>query len=606
MFRRATLPATLLAWFALSLSAFAETPAADPLKGLDELVARALKEFEVPGVAVAVVKDDKVVLAKGYGVRTLGESPAVTERTLFAIGSCSKAFTAAALGMLVDEGKLKWDDPATKYLRGFELYDPYATRELTLRDLLCHRCGLDRHDMVWYGSGSNRDDILKRMRYAKPSSSFRSKFGYQNVMFLAAGQVVPAVTGKSWDDFVAERIFKPLGMKSSNTSVAALPKGGDVAMPHEKIEGKLKTVPWRNIDNVAPAGSINSSAEEMARWVRLQLGGGKFEGNRLLSSGTLGEMHKSQTIVPAEGPSAKLYPHGHFRTYGLGWFLHDYRGRLVVEHGGNIDGMSALVALLPEEKLGLVVLTNHGLTMLPYAVKYHVFDAYLHAGPADWVKEIIAVQKGFEKTRDEARAKDEKGRVAGTKPSLPLAKYAGEYRDDLYGKLTVTLDGDSLKASWGPVAGAELEHWQYDTFRARSADARLPKPFATFHIGKDGKVEEVKVSMTGTGDWTAKRTGDAAAAKAVTLGEAELRRFAGKYGLETPALEVSVELVGGRLKFVAPGQPVLGLTPVKATRFQAEGAPVPVFVEFQLEGEKITGLRVEITDQPTLKLTPKG
>ncbi len=416
MSRHAVRPVALFVVLALSAPAFAEAPAAEPLKGLDDFVARAMKEFEVPGIAVAVVKDDKVVLAKGYGVRTLGESAPVDEKTLFAIGSCSKAFTAAALGLLVDEGKVKWDDPAAKYLRGFELYDPYASRELTLRDVLSHRCGLDRHDFVWYGSGLGREDILKRVRFARPASSFRSKFGYQNIMFLAAGQVVPAVTGKSWDDFVTERLFKPLGMQASGTSVTALPEGGDVATPHERVEEKVQTVPWRNIDNVGPAGSINSSALDMARWVRFQLGDGNFEKNRLLSSGTLGEMHKPQTVIPLEGPTAKLYPHSHFRTYGLGWFLHDYRGRLVVEHGGNIDGMSALVTLLPEEKLGLVVLTNRGATSLPAAVKYHVFDAYLHAAPEDWVKQIVAVEKGIRRIQKEAEAKDEKARASGTKP----------------------------------------------------------------------------------------------------------------------------------------------------------------------------------------------
>jgi CubicO group peptidase (beta-lactamase class C family) len=606
MSRHAVRPVALFVVLALSAPALAEAPAAEPLKGLDEFVARAMKEFEVPGLAVAVVKDGKVVLAKGYGVRALGESAAVDEKTLFAIGSCSKAFTAAALGLLVDEGKVKWDDPVAKHLRGFELYDPYASRELTLRDILSHRCGLDRHDFVWYGSGLGREEILKRIRFAKPASSFRSKYGYQNIMFLAAGQVVPAVTGKSWDDFVTEKLFKPLGMKASNTSVAALPKGGDVATPHERVEEKVQTVPWRNIDNVGPAGSINSNVEDMARWVRFQLGDGTFEKTRLLSSGTLGEMHKSQTVVPLEGPTAKLYPHSHFATYGLGWSLHDYRGRKVVEHGGNIDGMSAWVGLLPEEKLGLVVLTNRGGTFLPAAVQYFVFDAYLHAAPEDWVKQIAAVEKGVRKVQKEAQAKDEKGRVEGTKPSLPLAKYAGVYKDDLYGEVTVKLEGDKLSAAWGPLSGP-LEHWQYDTFRGKPAAKRLPKPFASFHVGKDGKVEEVKLSL-GTGvEWTAKRTGDGAAPAApVALGDGELKRFAGKYALETPPLEVSVELVSGKLKLIAPGQPVLGLSPVQPTRFKAEGAPVAVFVEFQVEGNEVKGVQVELPDQPLLKLARKN
>jgi CubicO group peptidase (beta-lactamase class C family) len=539
-------------------------------------------------------------------VRTLGESATVDEKTLFAIGSCSKAFTAASIAMLVDEGKVKWDDPVTKYLRGFELFDPYVTREITLRDLLSHRCGLDRHDLVWYGSDLSREEVIGRLRYAKPASSFRSKYGYQNIMFLAAGQVVPAVTGKSWDDFVAERIFKPLGMKSSNTSVRSLPAGGDVATPHERIDDKVQTVPWRNIDNIGPAGSINSSADDMARWVRFQLGDGTFEKTRLLTSGALAEMHKPQTIIPLEGPAAKLFPHSHFRTYGLGWALYDYRGKKALDHGGNIDGMSAMVAMLPEEKLGLVVLTNRGSTQLPTALKYFVFDAYLHAAPTDWVKEISEFEKGARKIQKEAEAKDEKARAAGTKPTLPAAKYAGVYKDDLNGTITVTADGDKLKIAWGPFKG-ELEHWQYDTFRARPVDKKLSKIFTTFHVGKDGKVEELKVSGTGGSDWTAKRTGDAMAQiPAIVLSEAQLKRFAGKYEQKTPPFELSVEMIGGKLKAVVDGQMVLGLTPVKPNRFKAEGAPVAVFVEFLTEGDKVKEVQIEELNRPTLKLTPKN
>ena len=260
-----------------------------PLQGIDDSIAGAMKVWEVPGLAVAVVKDDALVLVKGYGVRRLGESDEVDKDTLFAAGSTSKAFTAACLAMLVDEGKIQWDDPVIKRLPSFQLYDAYATHEITIRDLLCHRSGLDRHEAVWYGSPASRDEVLRRLRHVKPDWSFRSKFGYQNIMFLAAGQVIPAVTGKSWDDFVKERVFKPLGMTNSNTSVNALPKGGDVASPHHKVKDKVQPIPWRNIDNIGPAGSINSSAADMAQWVRLQLNEGARpkEKDRLLSSGAV-------------------------------------------------------------------------------------------------------------------------------------------------------------------------------------------------------------------------------------------------------------------------------------------------------------------------------
>src|SRR5687767_572211 len=289
-----------------------------PEPGFDEYVANAMKEWEVPGLAIAIVKDDRIVFAKGYGVRELGGTAAVDDHTLFAIGSSSKAFTAAALAMLVDEGKIKWDDPVTKYLPGFQLFDPYTTRELTVRDLLTHRSGLERGDLLWYASAYDRDEVLRRVRHLKPSWSLRSRFGYQNIMYLAAGQILPSLTGKSWDDFVRGRIFTPLGMTSSSTSIKALADSDNVATPHSKFDDKVGPVAWRNIDNIGPAGSINSNVLDMAQWVRLQLGGGEYQGKRLISAAAVKEMHSPQSIIPLTTMYEKLYPEAHFLTYGLG------------------------------------------------------------------------------------------------------------------------------------------------------------------------------------------------------------------------------------------------------------------------------------------------
>jgi CubicO group peptidase (beta-lactamase class C family) len=591
--------------FCLPAAAHARGPG-KPLQGLDEKIEKGLKDWEVPGLALAVVKDDKVILARGYGFRKLGAPEPVTGRTLFAIGSASKAFTAASLALLADEGKLSWDDQVTKHLPWFQLSDPYVTREVTLRDLLSHRCGLDRHELVWYGSPFGRDEVLRRIRHAKPSSSFRSKFGYQNVMFLAAGQVVPAVAGKSWDDFVKECLFKPLGMNASNTSVRELPRDGDVATPHEMIDDKLQVIPWRNIDNIGPAGSINSCAEDMGRWVRLQLSDGTFEKQRLLSSGTLAEMHKPQTVVPLEGPTAKFYPHAHFRAYGLGWFLHDYWGKKVVEHGGNIDGMSALVAMLPEEKLGVVVLTNRDGTMLPAAVKYQIFDAFLGAPSHDWVADLLDAYKGLLKIRKDQEKKDEKERVTGTKPSLPLAKYVGTFRNDIYSDVKVKYDGGKLTVEFGPGFKAEMEHWNYDTFRARPADHRLPAAYLSYVMDRQGHPDELKITIPGMDEWTVKRAADSGdGPPAVALKEEELRKFVGKYELEAPPVEVSVELVGGKLKAVVPGQPVLALVPVGPTKFKADGAPAGVFLTFEAVDGAVKALKVEVPKGPTLTLTRK-
>ena len=270
------------------------------LRDLPAYASQAVTDWGIPGLAIAVVKDDSVVFAQGFGVRKLGDPAPVTPRTLFAIGSCTKAFTAATLAMLADSGKLAWDDPVTQYLKGFQLYDPYVTRELTVRDLLTHRSGLMRGDALWYATPYDRDEVLRRIRYLKPSWSFRSRYGYQNIMFLAAGQLVPAVTGMTWDDFVQRRLFAPLGMTATNTSVTALARAADVATPHERVAGKEQPVAWRNIDNIGPAGAINSNVLDMAQWLRLQLGTGSYRGARLISAAAMKEMHAPQTLVPLD------------------------------------------------------------------------------------------------------------------------------------------------------------------------------------------------------------------------------------------------------------------------------------------------------------------
>jgi CubicO group peptidase (beta-lactamase class C family) len=587
----------------LGNSAQAET---DPLKGLDDYINKALKDWQVPGLALAIVKDDKIMVAKGYGVRKLGETRPVDEHTLFAIGSATKAFTAAALGMLVDEGKIKWDDPVIKYLPSFQLYDPYVTREMTIRDLLCHRSGLERNELVWYGSKTSREDVLHRLRYVKPGSSFRSKFGYQNIMYLAAGQIIPAVTKTSWDELVQEKIFKPLGMTASLTSVVPLRAAPDAATPHQKIDDKVQVIPWRNIDNIGPAGSINSSVHDMAQWLRLQLGEGVFEKKRLLSSGVIRQMHAPQTIIPLEGTNARLNPYAHFLCYGLGWFLQDYRAHKLIQHGGNIDGMSAMVALVPEEKLGLVILTNLNATQLPQALVYRIVDAYLQVAPRDWSAERLASVKALEAIRKNAEKKLEEERVKGTKPSLPTEKYAGTYKDDVFGELRIQWEKDKLVVRLGPIA-ADLEHWHYDTFRATARDRTQGKMLLTFTLDAKGKIDQVRTRSDDGVEMVLKRAADASqSAPAIVMKEEELRRFAGRYELKTPPVEISLEMLDGKLKASLPGQPVATLVPIKPTRFRVDGAAPDVFVQFDVSDGKVKGLTLEQGSGTTLKLLPKN
>ena len=561
------------------------------LNGFDDYVNKAIKDWGVPGVAIAIVKNDQVVFAKGYGVRKLGDPTPVDEKTLFAIGSSSKAFTAAAIAMLVDEGKMKWDDPVTKYLPGFQLFDPYVTREITVRDLLSHRSGLDRGDFIWYGTPYDRDEIWTRIRYIKPSSSFRSKFGYQNIMFLAAGQIVARVSGKSWDDFIRERIFTPLGMSSSNTTIRAFAGQNNVSTPHAKVEEKVQTIPWRNIDNIAPAGSINSNVSEMAQWVRLQLGEGSYKGARLISTGAAKEMHESQTIIPKDPQLSLFMPDAHFRSYGLGWMLQDYKGRKVVQHGGAIDGMIAMVGMIPEERLGVVVLSNLQGQLLPTALMFRIFDAYLGVPAKDWSGDMLKGMKGLEEQGKAAQKKAEESRVKGTQPSLALEKYAGTYKDEALGDAKVSLENGKLVLKT-PSFVADLEHWHYDTFRATPRDNVVSgKALVSFTLNSQGKTDALNISDMGL---VFKRGPDEAkAAAAISMSETDLKKFAGTYEMKTPPIEVIIEIVGGKLKASIPGQPVYTLVPVAANRFQIEGAPDGYFVQFDGAGDRAKSLTFE-------------
>lgn len=584
----------------LTASAMAQPP---QLQGFDEYVTKAMKDWDVPGSAIAIVKDDKIVFAKGFGVRRLGETTAVNERTMFAIGSSSKAFTAAAIALLVDDGKVKWDDLVTKHLSGFELYDAYASQQMTLRDLLCHRSGLERGDLMWYGSSFDRNEIVRRVRFLKPSWSFRSNFGYQNIMYLAAGQTAAAVSGKSWDAIIKERIFAPLGMKESNTSINDLKGMANVASPHAKIDDKVQAISYRNIDNIAPAGSINSNVMEMAEWVRLQLGEGSFQGKRLISSGAIKEMHMPQTLIRADFPWTMIAQEAHFIAYGLGWFLNDYRGRKIVHHGGNIDGMSAQVALIPEEKLGLVILTNMNGTFMPIALQYRVFDAFMNQPQKDWSADLLKGMKALEVQAKDAEKKQIDARAKDTKPSLALEKYVGTYEDPMYGEAKVSLENGKLVAKYGAAFTGDLEHWHYDTFQTKWRDVAITgKMMINFALGTNGQVTEMKIE--GLADF--RRVPDKAAVTAgVKVSETDLAKFAGKYTLEAPPLEVSIELVGDKLKAMVPGQPTYTLIPVSPVRFQIEGAPAGFFVQFEQNGSAVTSLKIEQGQGPTMTFKRK-
>ncbi|HZW02523.1 MAG TPA: serine hydrolase, partial [Anaerolineaceae bacterium] len=413
---------------------------------LNELARRALAQFEVPGVAVAIVKDGEIIAAEGFGQRSLGAPDPVDAHSLFGIASISKTFTATALAMLVDEGRLAWDDPVSRYLPDFQLADPFASRELRVRDLLIHNSGLGEVSggTVWYGSDLSRAEVVRRLRYLPPAASFRSRFAYQNVTFLVAGQIVQAITGQSWDQVVCERIFQPLGMTRSTTSVPALLERDNVAQPHARIRAAVRPVPIRSHDNVGPAASINTSAIELAQYALLHLGRGATAGRQLFSEQRSAELWSAQTAIPIEPPHPalqRLQPR--FYAYGLGWYLRDYRSRKVVSHSGGVDGYRTLLTLVPEENLGVIVLSNQE-TAITHAITYTLLDDVFGAPPFDWVAAYTAAAAEGRQTEEARQRQQAAERVSNTRPSLPLEGYAGAYADPLVDAVSVALEDNRL------------------------------------------------------------------------------------------------------------------------------------------------------------------
>ena len=499
MLNRFRLPAALLIEVLL---ASALCPAQDYVDGIVE---RARKEFDVPGIAVAIVKDGNVVLAKGYGVRRQGEAAPVTAQSLFRIASNTKAFTAAALAMLVDERKIRWDDPVTQHMPAFQLYDAYVTREMTIRDLLTHRSGLGlgAGDLMFFPPGDlGRDEIVKRLRFIKPATSFRSAYAYDNLLYIVAGQLIPAVTGKSWDDFVKDRIFTPLGMTNTFTDVAALKKGKDVATPHNTLSGKLEALPQEDMDTSAPAGAIITCVADLAKWMTVQLNGGTVGKTRLFSAAQSKEMWSAQTILPIgelskDSPAAFAAIQPNFHAYGLGWDLSDYRGKRVVGHTGMLSGYVSRTALIPELKLGIVILTNQQVTAAHAAIAATVIDRYLGVPDADWVAAYSARLKKQRAEGEEAVKKAAGQRNPNTRPALPVASYAGRYRDAWYGDMRIEEHGGrlSLYFTHTPDLAGDLEHWQYDTFVARWKNRTLDADaYVTFTLKPDGGVDEVRMA----------------------------------------------------------------------------------------------------------------
>ena len=435
----------------------------NPLRDIDDTIQEMMAEWKVPGIAVAVIKDGEIILNRGYGLRDIEKKLPMTENTLLAVGSCTKAFTATAIAMLVDEGVLGWDKPVRHYLPTFGMDDPVANERLTVRDLLCHRCGLPGHDFLWYNTAHflSRKALVERIRYLQPSKGFRAEFQYQNIIYAAAGYLVGQVTGGTWEAFVQKRIFDPLGMKTSNFSVEGLPQVDDASLGYELKEGEIALMPYANIDNLGPAGSINASVNEMARWVLLQLDKGKYSDMQLVSEANLEEVHTPHTVI--NDPIRKRIYGLNLAAYALGWVVQPYRGHTLLWHSGGIDGFIANVSFMPEIDAGVVVLSNLNINRIVPAIAYTIYDRLRGLADDDWSARFKQIGDELDAEELEIEAKFDDARIDGTQLSHPLKDYCGVFENPGYGVLTVAQTGESLSQTYNDRTNA-MKHYHYDTF----------------------------------------------------------------------------------------------------------------------------------------------
>ncbi len=549
-----------------SFSMSAGIPPADQarraLEGFDQWVDSALASWKVVGASVGIIVDGQIVYAKGHGLRDRDKQLPVTPQTLFAIGSASKAFTVFALGTLVDQGKIEWDKPVADYLPGFRMYDPNVTQRLSVRDLVTHRSGLPRHDLVWYNNKTiTRDELVRRLRYLPPNKDLRETWQYNNLMFVTAGYLVGKLVGTSWEDAIRSLVFRPLGMTGTNLSVAESQRAPDFSLPYEVRHDTVRQVPFREINLVGPAGSINSNIDDMLKWVRMQLSDGTLDGKRIIQKATLTDMHAPH--MPIGLSDQKEFGAS---DYGMGWFLTSYRGHYRVSHGGNIDGFSALVTLYPQDHVGIVVLTNQNGSAVPGLIDLHAADRIFGGPKRDWNAEALARRNVARDEERKAEQRKQTVRVLDTKPSHPLADYAGDYADSGYGRLSITLDSAHLTATYNGIR-TPLEHWHYEVFNG-------------LRNATDPTFEDMKYNFSGNvkGDLDAVAAPFEPSVPAIVfhrLPDANLRdstyieRFTGRYVLVTDT--VTVVRQGAVLVLNARGQPPYELVPYRRTEFDLKG-----------------------------------
>jgi CubicO group peptidase (beta-lactamase class C family) len=459
---------------------------------LNEYIRNAAEQYEIPGLAIGIIKNDEVVLLEGYGVANTKSNKKVDKSTIFAIASCSKAFTAACLAILVDEGKIEWGDRVIDHYPSFQLHDPYITREMQIKDLLCHRAGYQTFDgdLLWYGTDYSSEEVMSRIRFREHKYSFRERFGYSNVMYIAAGEVIREVTGKTWDEFVTEKILLPLEMENTSTTNKEFNEKMNIAWPH--LDGE--PMDFIDYDNCGPAASINTSAEELLLWTRLMLNKGMWGDSSIFSEKEYYNLVRPQTNLNAG--RAITVQGTHFSAYGLGWSMKDYNGRKVIDHGGGLPGFHSRVVFVPEENLGYVILANE-LSLLIPALEKDLLDFHLNDS-LGWADKYFPYKK-MQKDRESKKWEElEENRAENTRPSQSLESYTGIFEDKMYGKAEIRIEGEQLYLVMLPTADllqGKMSHWHFDTFRIKVKDPFLPEGFVSFQIDETGDVEGFTINI---------------------------------------------------------------------------------------------------------------
>lgn len=528
-----------------------------------KFINRSLKEWNVPGVAVGIINKGYIILARGYGFRDIKKKLPVTRKTLFAIGSSTKAFTAFLLGQLVDSGMLEWDKPVRNYLPDFKLFDSYASDHMRTRDLLIHDSGLPRHDLVWYGADVSREELYKRLRFLKNSREFRTAFQYQNLMYMTAGYLVGRLKGSSWESVIKDSLFNPLGMKSTNLSVLVSQKSDDYAMPYSVKDGKIIEIPfYKRIKSIAPAGAINSNIDDMLSWLNLILDGGKRDGKQFINPETLKELITPQVI--AGGTITAImnqYPEFSHPAYGMGWFINHYRGHNFIHHGGNIDGFSALVSFMPDLESGVIVLTNSSGNFLTYSAALNVYDGLMGNKPIQWNERFL---KLFRAKDEEGRKKEkevDKMQIKGTKPSHKISDYSGRFKNPAYGIISISLGKSGLKYKYHKFQGS-LSHYHYDFFKME--DSILAGIKVNFLLNDKGDIDRVLIPLEpAVDDIVFKRV---VSEKLKDL--KYLKKFVGNFLFARGNLKAKIFIKGEEKLFLqAFGQPAFQLVPYKENIF---------------------------------------